>query len=149
MDQARSEAEVSERTGLAAARLLSALGRGTEEWAGRVRQWVSASPAQRQQAAAAIQRAWQSPLWAETVSSLLATDIDAASRDALLAGIVLPGLDTDLPDDPEPRRTALAPLVTDPNASVRAFALDALRRLDAIEEEACRQEADFRRGYRR
>lgn len=149
LDRARSEAEVSERTELAAARLLSALGRCTEQWAGRVRQWASGSPAQRQQAAATIQHAWQTPLWAETVSSLLATDIDAASRDAILAGIVLPGLDTDLPDDPESRRTALAPLVTDANASVRAFAADALRRLDAIEEEDARQEADFRRGYRR
>jgi hypothetical protein len=149
MDRARFGTEASERTGLAAARLLSALGRGTEEWAGRVRQWVSGSPAQRQQAAAAIQHAWQTPLWAETVSGLLATNLDPASRDAILAGIVLPGLDTDLPDDPQPRRTALAPLVTDTNAAVRAFALDALRRLDAIEEEDNKQEADFRRGYRR
>ncbi|WP_330257741.1 hypothetical protein OG586_37330 [Streptomyces murinus] len=149
LDRARSEAEVSERTELAAARLLSALGRGTEQWAGRVRQWASGAPAQRQQAAAAIQHAWQTPLWAETVSSLLATDIDVASRDSMLAGIVLPGLDTDLPDDPESRRTALAPLVTDANAAVRAFASDALRRLDAIEDEDARQEADFKRGYRR
>jgi len=52
------------------------------------------------------------------------------------------------PSQTRPART-VGPLVNDPNASVRAFALDALRRLDAIEEEDARQEADFRRGYRR
>ncbi|MFE1797736.1 hypothetical protein ACFW9L_16420 [Streptomyces sp. NPDC059517] len=149
MDEARAAGEISDRTELAAARLLSALGQETEEWAGLVRQWASGSPAQRQRAAASVQYAWQTPLWTEIVSSLLSAGIDAASRGALLEGIVLPGLTRDLPDELQPRRDALAPLLTDATAAVRAFASDALHRINILEEEDRRREADFRRGYRR
>ncbi|MFJ2769192.1 hypothetical protein [Streptomyces sp. NPDC087300] len=149
MDETRTAGEVSDRMELAAARLLTALGAGTEAWSGCVRRWSSGSPAERQRATAAIQHSWQIPLWAEAVSVLLSAGIDAACRDALLAGIVLPGLTTDLPHDLQPRRTALAPLLTAANAAVRGFASDALHRIDALEEEDRRQEDDFSRGYRR
>ncbi|MFF7127263.1 hypothetical protein [Streptomyces sp. NPDC008240] len=47
------------------------------------------------------------------------------------------------------RLLGLSSVAAAANAAVRAFALDAFRRLDAIEEEDSKQEADFRRGYRR
>ncbi|WP_286247501.1 hypothetical protein [Streptomyces graminofaciens] len=42
----------------------------------------------------------------------------------------------------------MAPLLTDPNAAVRAFATDTLHDLDVLEEEESRRGADFDRGYR-
>lgn len=148
MDEARAAAEVSTRADLAAARVLTVAGQGTTAWAGFVRQWASGAPDERQQAAAAIQHSWQHPLWAETISILLSAGVDADTKGALLAGVTLPGMTTDLPDELQPRRAALAPLLSDPNAAVRAFANDALRDLDVLEEEERRQEADFARGYR-
>ncbi|MEV6013272.1 hypothetical protein AB0M29_41750 [Streptomyces sp. NPDC051976] len=145
----RPVGEVNEPIELAAARLLQALGAGTDTWAGCVRRWASGPQAQRQRAAAAILHSWQTPLWAETVAVLLTAGIDADSRNALLAGIVLPDLTRDLSQELQPRRTALAPLQTDPNAAVQAFASDALHRIDALEEEDRRDEADHSRGYRR
>ncbi|MFI9568115.1 hypothetical protein [Streptomyces rishiriensis] len=148
MDEARAAAEVSARVDLTAAGVLTVLGNGTTAWADILRQWASGAPAQRGQAAAAVQHSWQDPLWAEIVSVLLSAGVDAATKDALLAGVVLPGMTTDLPDALQPRREALSPLLTGPTTAVRAFAADALHSLDVLEEEDRRREADFVRGYR-
>ncbi|MFD8717804.1 hypothetical protein ACFV2H_07235 [Streptomyces sp. NPDC059629] len=148
MDEARAAAGVSARVDLTAAGVLTVLGNGTTAWADILRQWASGAPAQRRQAAAAVQHSWQDPLWAEIISVLLSAGVDAATKDALLAGVVLPGMTTDLPDAIQPRREALSPLLTDPTAAVRAFAADALHSLDVLEEEERRREADFDRGYR-
>lgn len=149
MDAARVSGDVSDRVELRAARLVSALGAGTQAWTDCVRQWASGSPAQRERAAAAIHHTWHNPLWAEIISTLLAAGIDADSRNALLADIVLPELTRDLSHELQPRRAVLASLQSDTNAAVHAFASEALHRIDALEEEDRRREADFSRGYRR
>ncbi|WP_405906472.1 hypothetical protein OG742_12385 [Streptomyces sp. NBC_00828] len=148
MEQARTAALLSDRAEMSAAETLTVLGEGTTQWTSLLRQWAAGSQAERQRAAVAIQHSWQDPAWAGVVSAVMAAGVDAASRSALLTGIVYPDITRDLPDAMQRRREAVKPLLTDVSPAVRSFAADVLGRLDRLEEEDRREEAQEQRGYR-
>ncbi|WP_395292162.1 hypothetical protein ACF9IK_00015 [Kitasatospora hibisci] len=149
MEEVRAEGPVAERIEAAAGEMLTCLGQGTGLWADLLGRWAHGNESERRRAAAAVTRAWQDPAWAGIVSDVLAAGVDAASRQALLLGITQMFEPVrDLPGAATGRREALAPLLWNTNSTVQAFAGEALRALDAMEEADARAEAAYRRGYR-
>lgn len=148
MEEVRGVGGLAERVETAAAEMLTGLGQGTGFWADLLGGWARGVESERRRAAAAVARAWKDPTWAGIVSTVLAAGIDADSRQALLFGITQLEPVRDLTGAASGRREALAPLLEDPNPTVHAFAGDALRALDALEEADAKQEAVYRQGYR-
>lgn len=126
---------------------LTALGAGSDEWADLARRWAGGSAHDRARAAALLKDSWRQPVWAELVPKLIAAGLDRAATDALLYGIEPHSFGPDLEDRAMLRLDVLEPLLTHKRANVRAFAIEAKRRVDAAVAEYAADAARRRRGY--